>query len=422
MKRMIAFFILVMPLFVSAQKEPQVTLEQVQRWAAENFPLVKQKLLAQESASATQANLSNNYLPQFNISGQATWQNEVTAVPFNLPGTQIDPLSNDQYRLLLDINQLLYDGGQTRIQQKLTGLQANLRQQEVDINLHALREKINNLYLNILLLDEQRQLQNIVVTDLETGISKVKAQVDNGTAYRSYLALLQSEQLKAMQRMQEIDLDRQGLIETLSLLTNQSFTADVKFLLPEIIINPDKNIAMNRPELKFYKLKDSLLQMQDEVTIGKVKPRISLFASSGYGRPGLNMLKNEFSPFITTGVRMQWNLSGFYNLRKEKSLNEIARKEVKAVQENFVLQTQAEIIKQGNTAQKYYSMLKTDDEIIRLKKQVKDASLAQLEQGIITASDYLREVHAEDAARQQKELHKLQQIQAMLTLQNAAGN
>jgi outer membrane protein TolC len=419
MKKLI-FLMIFIPMLISAQEVQQLTLDEAQQWAANNYPLLKQKSLARETALASNSNLSNNFLPQLSLGGQATWQSAVTEVPVRLPGFAPEPLSRDQYRATLDLNQLIYDGGQNKQQKFLNALQAMLKEEEVNVGLHQLREKMNSLYLNILLLDEQRQQNALVIKDLEAGIKKVEAQVANGTAYRSNLALLLSEKLKAGQKDLELQSDREGLVSVLMVYTNKNIAPSAQLILPPAPgLFPEDDIS--RPEMQFYKIRDSLMYEQSKLIDSRLRPKVSLFANSGYGRPGLDMLKNEFSPFITTGVRFNWNLSGFYNSKKEREIADISRREVQVQQENFLLQTKAQLRQQQANITKLMKLQESDAEIIRLKQQVKEATAAQLENGVIMASDYLREVHAEDAAKQMQILHHLQLLQALLNYSTTAG-
>jgi outer membrane protein TolC len=410
---------LLMCTMVEAQS---ITLEQLQQLAADNYPLLKRKALARNAANSTNDNLGKNYLPQINLLAQATWQSDVTAVPQKvpIPAFAIEPLSKDQYRAVLDVNQLIYDGGQTKQQKALNDLQVLLKEEEVNVGLQQLKERINSLYLGVLLLDEQRRQNALVVSDLDAGIAKVDAQVKNGTAFRSNLALLQSEKLKAQQRDMELQNDREGLMSVLSLYAGKDLPEDAKLTKPAApILFSETDI--DRPEMHFYKLQDSLTKQQALLIDGRLKPRISLFANGGYGRPGLNMLKNEFAPFVTTGVRLNWNISGFYTNKNEKDLSEITRKDIATQQENFLLNTRSQLRQQQSNINKLKQLLATDEAIIDLKTQVKEASKSQLENGVITASDYLREVNAEDQVRQTRILHDLQLLQAMLNYSTTAG-
>jgi outer membrane protein TolC len=209
-------------------------------------------------------------------------------------------------------------------------------------------------------------------------------------------------------------------VGVLMLYTNKAISSTAQLLLPAAPSLLAEN-DISRPELQYYRLRDSLAYEQSKMIDGKLRPKVSLFANSGYGRPALDFLKNEFSPYITTGVRFNWNISGFYSSKKERELTDITRRDVQAQQENFLLQTKTQLRQQQSNIAKIRKLQDSDAEIIRLKKQVKEAAAAQLENGIITASDYLREVNAEDAARQNQILHQLQLLQALLTYSTISG-
>lgn len=405
-----------------SQAQQRLSLPQVQQQAAAQLPLLKRKALAAETAKTQKANLNNNFLPQLSLNAQASWQTDVTALNVgNIPGfPKIEPLSKDQYRATLDVNQLIYDGGINRRQKEMTQLQQLLREEEVNVALQQLKERINNLYLNVLLIDEQQHQLNILLKDIDAGIAKVKAQVQYGTAFRSNLALMEAEQLKAQQRRIELQNDREGLLSVLALYTGQQIAADAVLEDPEVPAMVSAN-DISRPELQLYQLQDSLYQLQSATVTNRMQPRISAFANAGYGRPGLNMLKNEFAAFATTGIRFSWNLSNFYNKNNDKILAAINRKDIQAQQENFVQQITAQLRQQQSAINKLQSLIATDQQIIALKAQVKEAAKAQLENGVITASDYLREVNAEDQARQALALHQLQLLQAQLNYSTTAG-
>ena len=408
---------------VSAQEVEQLSLEQAQQWAAEHYPLLKKKSLSRASLLAANNNLGKNFLPQINVNAQASWQSDVTQVPTRIPipGLEFETVSKDQYRAVADVSQLLYDGGTTRVQKDLNELKALLSEEEVNVGLQMLKEKMNGLYLNALLLGEQRKLNALVVADLDAGLKKVEAQVQNGTAFRSNLALLQSEKLKILQRDAELLEEITGLIETMALLTGKQMNPQVELLMPAPGAALTGLSEISRPELNLYKLQDSLYQQQDRAIDSRLRPKISLFANGGYGKPGLNMMKNEFAPFVTTGLRVNWNIGGLYTQKKDRELNTIYRQEVQVQQENFLLNTQAQLIQQQSVIRKLQRSMQTDLQIIELKKQVKESAKAQLDNGVITASDYLRVVHAEDQARQNLTLHQVQLLNATIQYQTIAG-
>lgn len=418
------FLFLMLPwVMARAQSVEKMTLENAQQWAAEHYPLLKKKSLSRASLLAANDNLGKNFLPQINLNAQASWQSDVTAVPARIPipGLEFETVSKDQYRAVADVSQLLYDGGSTRVQKDLNELKALLSEEEVNVGLQMLKEQMNGLYLNALLLGEQRKLNALIAADLDAGLKKVEAQVENGTAFRSNLALLQSEKLKILQRDMELQEEITGLMETMALLTGKEINPEAELLMPATAATLTAITEISRPELALYKLQDSLYEQQDRAIDSRLRPKISLFANGGYGKPGLNMMKNEFAPFVTTGLRVNWNIGGLYTQKKDRELNDIYRQEVQVQQENFLLNTQAQLVQQQAAIRKLQRSMQTDLQIIALKKQVKESAKAQLDNGVITASDYLREVHAEDQARQNLTLHQLQLLNATLQYQTIAG-
>lgn len=407
-----------------SQPISSISLEEVQEWSAAHFPLLKKKVLSRQEVLAANEQLRKNFLPQVNLSAQASWQSDVTALPIEspLPGLDIPVLSRDQYRAVADVSQLIYDGGATNLQKDVNILKSLLQEQEVNVGLQQLKEKINSLYLNALFLEEQKRLLSIVLEDIEAGLKKVEAQVENGTAFRSNLALLKSEKLKILQRDMELSEDKSGILQTLSLLTGKEIDPEASLSTPlaEVVI-ADAAFS-NRAEISLYHLQDSLAARQTDFIESRLKPKISLFANGGYGRPGLNMLKNEFSPFITTGLRINWNLGALYTQKKEREIIEINRENIQVQKENFLLNTQTQLVQQQTAIRKLQRVIASDTEIIALKSEVKQSAKAQLDNGVITTSDYLREVHAEEEARQNKALHQLQLLQAQIQLKTISGN
>jgi len=279
-------------LFSTMAMAQTITLEQLQQMAANNYPLLKRKALARSAANSSNDNIGKNYLPQINLSAQASWQSDVTAVPqkIPLPAFEFEPLDKDQYRAVLDVNQLVYDGGQTKQQKALNELQVLLKEEEVNIGLHQLKERIINYYLGVLLLDEQRKQTSLLLSDLDAGIAKVEAQVKNGTAFRSNLALLQSEKLKVQQRDLELQNDREGMMSVLSLYAGKELPVDASLTKPTTPLILSEN-DITRPEIHFYKLQDSLTKQQALLNDGRLKPRISLFANVCQCNAGFNYHK-----------------------------------------------------------------------------------------------------------------------------------
>lgn len=419
MKKHFLLAVLLLPAGLFAQSLQKITLTEAYELSQKNYPAVKQKDLVKQTAAISVENLQKGFLPQFSLSGQATYQSDVTKVPFSLPGLTIESPSKDQYKLVADVSQLIYDGGMTKEQKALQQLNATVEDQKVEVELYKLKERVNQLYLSILYLDEQLKQVDLVKTDIQTGIKRVEAQVQNGVAFKSNLNMLKAELLKTEQRAIEVKASKKGLLDALSLFIGRELAAQVQLEKPVSAGIVANEIA--RPELKLYSEQQKFIGQQEKLITAKNLPRASLFAQGGYGRPGLNMLLNEFDFFYIGGLRLNWSLGGLYTKKKEKEQVNINKKMVEVQKETFLLNTNSQLKQQQAEIDKLQQLLVSDNEIISLRKSVTEAAKAQLENGVITANDFLKEVNAEDQARQALITHQVQLLQAQINYQTILG-
>ncbi len=419
MKKHFLLAVLLLPAGLFAQSLQKITLTEAYELSQKNYPAVKQKDLVKQTAAISLENLQKGFLPQFSLSGQATYQSDVTKVPFSLPGLTIESPSKDQYKLVADVSQMIYDGGMTKEQKALQQLNATVEDQKVEVELYKLKERINQLYLSILYLDEQLKQVDLVKTDIQIGIKRVEAQVQNGVAFKSNLNMLKAELLKTEQRAIEVKSSKKGLLDALSLFIGRELAAQVQLEKPVSAGIVANEIA--RPELKLYSEQQKFIGQQEKLITAKNLPRASLFAQGGYGRPGLNMLLNEFDFFYIGGLRLNWSLGGLYTKKKEKEQVTINKKMVEVQKETFLLNTSSQLKQQQAEIDKLQQLLVSDNEIISLRKSVTEAAKAQLENGVITANDFLKEVNAEDQARQTLITHQVQLLQAQINYQTILG-
>jgi outer membrane protein TolC len=278
---------------------------------------------------------------------------------------------------------------------------------------------MNQLYLNILLLEKQTEQANLVIADILTGLRKTEAQVKNGVAFRSSLDGLNAERLRAEQRVLELQAMRTSYLQTLSLFIAEPLDSITTFLTPLV---PEIAPEIKRPELNLYQEQSGLLERQKKLVATKYLPKISLFGQGGYGRPGLNFLQNDFRFYYLAGIRLNFNVSGYYTYRREKSLLDLNQNAIGLQRETFLLNTNSQLTQQQAEIQKLQRLIQSDQKIIALRESVKKAAQAQLANQVITTNDYLREVNAEDQARQALILHQLQLLQAQINYQTIAGN
>jgi outer membrane protein TolC len=402
-----------------SQTTTALTLEECYRLAKAHYPAVQQLELVQRTTDYSLANASRGYLPQLSVNGQASYQSEVTRIPISIPNMTVPELSKDQYKLYAEVSQAVYDGGAIGQQKKILEANRAAESQKVEVELYKLRERICQLYFGVLLIDAQLKQTDILRSDLALGITKTEAAIANGTALKSTLSVLKAEVLKTEQRVTELRALRTAYTDMLALFTGLTIGESTLFTLPE---HKAASTDIQRPELALYSFQQQSIDASSGLLTAKNRPRLNAFVQAGYGRPALNMLSNDFEPYAIGGLRLTWSITGFYTLKNDRALLEINRSAIAVQRETFLLNTQITLRQQHAEVAKLQELLQTDDEIIALRETVKTTSAAQLENGVINTNDYLRDVNAEDQARQTKLLHELHLLQAQYNQLITTGN
>ncbi|HEY6062133.1 MAG TPA: TolC family protein, partial [Chitinophagaceae bacterium] len=274
MKRLLIFIINYSLLINNCPAQESLSLQKAYDLAQQNYPLIKQRDLVKQTTSLTIDNLSKGFLPQFSLSGQATYQSQVTEFAVPIPGFTFNGPTKDQYKVLADINQLIYDGGVIKQQKDIQRLNDDVEQQKIEVELYKIKDRINQLFLGILFLDEQIKQVDLIKADLNNGIKRVEAQVDNGVAFRSNLNVLRAELLKADQRGIELSSSRKGLIDMLGIFMNQPLPENVQLEKPSVPGAIPGEVQ--RPELKLFSSQDKLLGSQVKLINSRNLPKAGL--------------------------------------------------------------------------------------------------------------------------------------------------
>ncbi|WAC12734.1 TolC family protein [Dyadobacter pollutisoli] len=396
-----------------------LTIDECYGLARKNYPMIRQRELISKTKDFSVENAAKGYLPQVNMLGQATYQSAVTEfkLPVAIPGVEFPSISKDQYKVYGEVTQAIYDGGAVRTQVKSHEANALVEEQKLEVELYRLNERVNQVFFGILMLDEQIRQNELLKKDIQLGITKVKALIDNGTAFKSNGYTLQAEQLKADQRTIELNANRKAYLDMLGMLVNQSLD-DVQLVKPQSLTLSGQ---INRPELRMYDYQSRSLDIQDQLLDVKNRPKFNFFFQGGVGRPALNILNNGFDPYYITGVRLNWSLSGLYTRKNDRLLIGNNRQAIQLQKETFLYNTNLTLKQQNADLAKLEKLLDTDDEIIALRENIKITSAAQLENGVINTNDYLREVNAEDQARLNRILHEIQLLMSRYNLQTTLG-
>ena len=403
---------------VSGQPSEALTIEDSYRLAAEQYPMTKQRGLIERSKEYSISNAAKGFLPVITINGQDTYQSDVTDLPIELPEYNVDQLSQHQYKVYGDVSVNLYDGGVIKNQKQSYTATAKVDEQKLEVELYKLKDRINQLFFGVLLLDDQLAQNELLKNDIRRGIQQTAASIANGAALKSSGDVLRAELLKADQKTIELEAARAAYVQMLGLMMGKSLNDSIQLIKPQQLPVAQE---IHRPELALYDFQREAINVQNKMLSARNRPKLSLFFQGGYGRPALNMLDNQPDLYYVTGVRLNWTISGFYTVKKEKALLDISRSTIDLQKQTFLYNTNLSMQSQRGDVNKFQNVLASDDEIIQIREKIKNAASAQLGNGVITSNDYFRDVTAEDQARQTKILHEIQLLHAQYNLHTTAG-
>lgn len=405
MKRILISLSLIL---VTLGAHAQFTLEECQSLARGNYPLVRQYGLIEKSQEYNLANAGKGYLPQFSLSGKATYQSDVTKLPVELPDIQVKGAPKDQYQIMFDVQQTLWDGGDIRSRKQFTRASSEIEKEKLNVDMYVLNDRINQLFFGMLLLDEQLKQNQLLLDDLARTHQQVSTYITNGIANQSDLDAVSVEQLNTKQHRIELESSRQAYRNMLSAFIGKTISSQTAFLKPALEDAASVTGINNRPELRWYDAQEQRLNVQEAALKIRLMPRLGLFVQGAYGNPGLNMLKNEFSPYYIAGVRMAWNFGSLYTLKNDRQQIDNTRRQVETGRDVFLFNTRLQTTQQDASVLSMRQQMENDNEIIRLRENIRRAAEAKVENGTMTVTDMLREITAENLARQTKALHEVQ--------------
>lgn len=365
--------------------------------------------------------LNSGYLPQAGLNAQGTWQSEVTSIAIKLPNVEILPPPKDQYKITLDVNQNIWDGGLLSKQKNVAITSQKVEEKRIETDLQQINDQVSSLFFGVLLASKQKENARLVLKEILSKIEKTKGAIANGVAIKSNLLGLLAKKLEIDQQIVEIASRKKSGIEALGLLTGETIPLDASFETPVFsTINFEEN---NRLELDLIEAQNVNLLASELLVKAKYSPKLSLFASSGYGRPALNFLARDFNTFFIGGISFKMPLSQLYSGGLSAEIQQLKINQLKLgkQKDNFLLVSKLKTNALMNDISRLEDLIKSDSELIAIREQIRLVAEAQLENGIITTSDYLTELNNEDFARQAFTIHQIQLLQIKQNLKLALG-
>ena len=397
------------------------TIGECQQAARENYPLVRRYDLIGQTANLSLSNISKAWLPQISASAQATWQNHVVTLPEGLQqmmsqqGQEVLGLRKEQYRVGIDIQQTVYDGGAVSSQKAVTRRQAEVQKAQTDTELYQLSRRVNELYFGLLLIDEQIHLNSDLQQLLQTNEDRLTALYNKGVAAESDYLAVKAERLQAAQQLISLQSQRQSLASVLALFCGME---QVHPVMPdEGDRQPSIAEGARRPELELFDRQELLTKAREQVLDTQLRPRLSLFATGYYGYPGYDMYHDMFHRDLSfntmLGVRLQWNIGALYTRRADKQRLAVERQDIGVQRDVFLFNNRLETQQQDDDLRRYIQLSNDDNEIIQLRQAVRQAAESKLTHGIIETSDLLREINSENVARINQSIHQVEWMKAL---------
>ncbi len=398
------------------------TLESIQSFARANYPAIRQFELIDKIADFSLADASSAWAPQISLSGQATYQSDVVSFPesmtdvFSMLGVDISGLHKDQYKLALNIEQILWDGGYTKSRKEAVLAEKEVSSKSLEVELYALVDKVNQLYFGILVLDEQLRLNDLTAGILEDNRKIIQSYIDNGLAKPSDLAKVDAELIAISQQRTRICSSRKAYIQVLSVMTGRELSEEDTFVRPEPVLYSDSPQS-NRPELQLYDAMALSIEADRTAVKSMLMPRFSLFAQGLYGYPGLNMFEDmmeyRWRPNFYVGVRFQWEISAFYTKRNTERRLDASVRQVELQRETFLYGKRIEQVRLNADIEQMREILEDDDRLINIRTSIREASESQLQNGTLLISDLLKDINDEHKARIDKSIHELEYLKKL---------
>lgn len=400
----------------------QTTLDECIGWAYDNYPQIKEMSLIEMTKGIDLKNAAYAWLPHLNISGKATWQSEVVEMQMDIPGMDIN-IPHDQYGLTAEFTQQIWDGGTSRSQKELAEAGAEVKKTQLETNLWSIRSRVQNVFLGIILIDKQLELNRLLRESLERSSEEVKSRMEAGVALPSDLDQVSVNILSCLQQRASLDADRKSYVRILGLLTGRDMTA-VELAVPQDAVNYVDDGARDfetRPEMAFYaaQLKQNEFQRRQLNTL--ISPKLNLSLQGGYGRPGMNMLSGDFSGYFVAGLKLQWNIGALYTRGLDKRKVNADAQKIDLTRKSFILNSSVEAEQKNNAILKARDVLEKDSEIIGLRQRIRASGENQYREGTIKMNDYLSMLDEEYKAKANESMHEIQLMMAVYDMKNTIG-
>ncbi len=411
---MLSWIVAVLMLLQPLQPESSrvLTLQGCHWLVEENYPAADKIELDRKLAEINQKIAAAERYPQVSASGRASYQSDVTEVDFTPPGAEPPTFSRDRYNLSLHIEQLLYDGGTSRVRESVEEAEGHRSRQSTRMELHQVKERVNRVYFETLRLRNRISASALLMEDLRRQLETVRARVEQGVVLPSEQTILETELIRARQDSIRLRARWRGAREVLGILTGAEIDGSVRLRLPEVDWERGRNEARNRPAYAFYEASRNLLEQRISLAGTRWTPRISAFATTSYGRPGLDLFEDDLQGYYLFGLSVRWDLWNGVNAGREQQALRTEMQKIGAEERSFEQRMESDLSRLRNTIEALEQVIEEDEQLIQKSRQIAEEHSRRLNRGVITATEYLSSLNRLNQAILEREQHRIERAEA----------
>ena len=401
----------------------QITLEECLTKAEANYPLISKYGLLDTSMDIDLAEINNSWLPRIGVYGQVTGQNVVPFFPKSLTGMleqmgqSMKGLGKVQYKIGIDVAQNIWDGGSSKSQRELKRAQEAVNRSALDVEMYALRQRVESVFFAILLIDEQIEQSEITLNLLQKNLEQIQSKIRNGVAMQCDADMVEAQALALKQNIAQAKSADEGYRDVLELFIGETING-MKLERPLAVI-PTSN-DNNRPEIRLFERRLHANETMQRLTDTSLMPKIGFFAQAYYGYPGFDyfksMMNHNLSFNILAGIKASWNIDSFYSKKNTHSQTIVKAQEIEADKELFLFNNEMQSASQKEAIRGLREVMKDDARIIQLRANVRRAAESQLANGVIDVTALLTKISDENIAQLNARLHEIQLIKEIYNL------
>lgn len=416
MKKFLA--IILATAFPALSSVAQVTLARCLELADRNYPVIRKYDLVAKTHDLNLADINKGWLPKIGVYGQVSLQNTVPEFPEALTGMlsnygqSFDGMGHVQYKVGVDLNQKIWDGGAAKSQREIERAGSTVSSASLDVQMYAMHGKVQSLFFGILLLDEQIEQTQSALKLLEANKDRLESMLANGTAMQSDVDMIEAQVLTMHQQLAEARNASDGYRRMLELYIGESLAGHT---LERPSGEMPASMTSGRPELQMFSAQTSMNNARLRAVDATVMPKVGLFAQAYYGYPGLNyfesMRDRDMSFNAVAGIKLSWDIDAFYFKRNMKRRIAVDNAGIEAERALFLFNTDVEVSSRQSSINSLRQVISEDSRIVSLRGRVRKAAESQLANGIIDAADLLGKITDENQAQLNARYHEIQLLQ-----------